>query len=518
MGLLKLFGLVVSPNQKQNPKDKTQTNVTLTQRIQSYKIKSKIGKDNNIPTKMKSILKPPIKKEKYNTDKVIENMSVTVQQKINVKKESEDDMKEDPLCIDDVEIDLEIPDTGYNDKVSISEIEIKEDDREAQSDISLIHSGEAKVISNQKNLERHIAQKHSGRVKSKNPDDEYKLKCQMCDKRFSKVSNLKSHISKKHPTYFGDEVDEETKRKWNQLGFDQERIKTDPIWNHVRNIDCSHFNYSKGSVECNYCKKNINFSKADHHVWSMHKILVERPSRFKKSTRQKSSWIWNHLSVDSENKFRCICQLCNKNLSKTGIEKHLRQVHNLGDQILCSVCGKSFRDTNTRNTHELTHTESYKYHCSECGKGFYEKYKMTEHILRTHNEGGEKPFLCSDCGKTFKTSYSCLLHTYQCRLKSHTNPIEVPTYTEEMMAKKPHKCDICGKRFAKESYFNLHMKIHSGETKIECEECGKSFTEYCSLKAHVNTVHSDVRPYSCSVCSKTFKYPKLIRSHKCVPY
>ena len=82
-----------------------------------------------------------------------------------------------------------------------------------------------------------------------------------------------------------------------------------------------------------------------------------------------------------------------------------------------------------------------------------------------------------------------------------------------MWSKKPYRCGICKKGFNKESYFNLHMKIHTGEVKIECEECGKSFTDTYYLKSHIKTVHSNARPFSCSICSKSFKEKKVLKGH-----
>ena len=457
MELLRLFGLVVSPQQNVN----VRKNMMATQTISI--LKRKRGDDP--PIKMKSILKPHnklVKKER--TAKTSKKVKVTSEPEIGVKEESDDAIMEDkkmeldPLSMDNMESDLE-------DTEAVSLVEIKMDDKEVPSN-------------------------ESETVNSENDEG------------------------------IEEELDEERKKKeqvmWN-FG-DQERIESDPIWGHVKNIDCTRFNYSKGFVSCNYCEKRIRFSNASSHIWSLHKILIERPSRFKKPSKQsldnKTNWTWKYISIDPENEFRVICQLCDKNLSRqSGVEKHLRQKHKLGDQILCSICGKSFRDKNSRNTHELTHTQNFQYYCTVCGKGFYEKWKLTDHLKRTHEEGDEEPSQCTECGKTFKIRKDCNMHMYHCRSKSTKRSIRKTEAQLEMWSKKPYRCGICKKGFNKESYFNLHMKIHTGEVKIECKECGKSFADAYYLKTHIKNVHSNVRPFSCSICSKSFKEKKVLKGH-----
>ena len=110
---------------------------------------------------------------------------------------------------------------------------------------------------------------------------------------------------------------------------DSERIASDPIWEHITNKDCTSNSYSKGSVTCNYCEKTFAFSYAGQHIWSVHKIMVDRPKRYREVRPQeaKTAAYWAHFSEDPENRFRCICQLCGKNLSRISAAKHLRQTH-----------------------------------------------------------------------------------------------------------------------------------------------------------------------------------------------
>ena len=262
MGLLQLFGLVMEQNQRQNSKDKVHKNVT--RKMTNFKELTKIGKCNSVS-----------KKGKIDTENEVGKQSSCVENSIKQESDSDNDIIKDTLEKDDVKIDfnefkpVENSDTENNARASLLDIEIKEEDPEVHGTDSI-------------NFENEI-------------DEEDNV------------------------------IDEEAKAKRGNLEFDQVRIESDPIWDHVKNIDCTKFNYSKGSVKCNYCGKEIRFSGSHSHIWSIHKIMVERPSRFKKSLiehKNRKSWIWDYISIDSNNKYRCICQLCNKNLSKISATKH----------------------------------------------------------------------------------------------------------------------------------------------------------------------------------------------------
>jgi len=138
-------------------------------------------------------------------------------------------------------------------------------------------------------------------------------------------------------------------------------------------------------------------------------------------------------------------------------------------------------------------------------------------MMKVHDDSDEKPFQCSQCGKSYKLNIDLSNHIHQTHRRKTTkggNPQK--GYTQEEITKKPHQCEICKKRFAKEDYFNLHMKIHSGEAKIECPICQKTFTDAYYLKYHMRTIHSDARPFTCNVCKKDFKHKLALQRHMVV--
>eukprot|EP01083_Nonionella_stella_P130949 397560_1 len=69
------------------------------------------------------------------------------------------------------------------------------------------------------------------------------------------------------------------------------------------------------------------------------------------------------------------------------------------------------------------------------------------------------------------------------------------------------QCDDCPEYFPVSSMLLLHKRSHK---KNLCKICGKYFKR---LTRHM-VVHTDVRPFKCDVCDKTFKSRGCLTTHK----
>lgn len=87
-----------------------------------------------------------------------------------------------------------------------------------------------------------------------------------------------------------------------------------------------------------------------------------------------------------------------------------------------------------------------------------------------------------------------------------------PEYTEEYIAKRPHKCDMCGWRFERADYLMVHIRRHKGENPYECKYCDKSFPRSTDRNVH-ERYHTNQKSHFCSVCNKGFNRPYNLKVH-----
>uniref|UniRef100_A0A8C4S6Y9 Growth factor independent 1B transcriptional repressor n=1 Tax=Erpetoichthys calabaricus TaxID=27687 RepID=A0A8C4S6Y9_ERPCA len=115
----------------------------------------------------------------------------------------------------------------------------------------------------------------------------------------------------------------------------------------------------------------------------------------------------------------------------------------------------------------------------------------------------------------FNTRYSPSSETYHCitcsKMFSTPHGLEVHVRRSHN-GSRPFSCSICRKTFGHTVSLEQHMNVHSQERSFECKMCGKTFKRSSTLSTHL-LIHSDTRPYPCQYCGKRFHQKSDMKKH-----
>lgn len=131
-----------------------------------------------------------------------------------------------------------------------------------------------------------------------------------------------------------------------------------------------------------------------------------------------------------------------------------------------------------------------------CNAVFKMASKLKQHV-KMHDKG----YICpvKGCSMKFKLWSECRQHSFVCKTKDLN-------------------CETCGKVFTEKHNLKAHEKIHSEEREVfQCtyQGCGRFYTKQYNLKVHVKSFHQNIRPFICpkKFCNKSFHFQHLLRRH-----
>ncbi|XP_068222699.1 zinc finger protein 709-like [Palaemon carinicauda] len=222
----------------------------------------------------------------------------------------------------------------------------------------------------------------------------------------------------------------------------------------------------------------------------------------------------------------------------------------LKGNFTCSFCLRTFALKSSLQIHELNHNTNIKSHrCIFCGRQYSLLASLETHML---NHGPKVPYECSTCNENFSSKEDLLEHTkvhdldcenLQCFVCEELFPSESAfrTHLKFHINKKTFECTVCKERFDLEELLKNHQLKHRAKSK-KCPFCVEIFTceiEYANhLKCHdikgvpdkwsrdhdpslLDFPKKEVSPdpvitsknWTCSVCTKVFKYKKAYNKH-----
>lgn len=134
---------------------------------------------------------------------------------------------------------------------------------------------------------------------------------------------------------------------------------------------------------------------------------------------------------------------------------------------------------------------------------------------------------CDQCGKTFSSIHQRNRHlgsAHRPRLKSKPETCKLCNKTFRDRGKynrhclihsgvKEYQCSICSRLFSRKDHLQKHETVHAPETRIhKCPLCDKRFVENNILQRHLNT-HSGNRPWKCKICGAGFFSDNTLNQH-----
>ena len=288
--------------------------------------------------------------------------------------------------------------------------------------------------------------------------DQEKYKCGKCYKVFSRTTELKDHMRRKHV-----ELENSKEHKCNECGKAYKAIEY--LRKHISFI---HKKSDAGRWICELCNKEF----AQYGSLYVHKK--------------------RHLGK------RFPCPSCEKVAKdETELKEHIKNKHDNPFKE-CPDCHKVLASTSF-SSHKKTHLMIKPHKCNFCGLATSEKSNLKKHIAKAHL--GEKdhlkdPVKCKECGSMVRN------------LKRHTRVVH------EQKGKYP--CTQCDYKSNTKHVLDVHQKRMHQESKIFCDLCPFVTTDLKGLEKHRKNTHNVIKErelLKCEYCENTYHSPKGLREH-----
>ncbi|XP_058059560.1 zinc finger protein 271-like [Anopheles bellator] len=212
--------------------------------------------------------------------------------------------------------------------------------------------------------------------------------------------------------------------------------------------------------------------------------------------------------------------------SKDDLWQHSEKVHKkerFSKHVLpyeCDVCYKRFLTHAALFKHQSYPYRVKKYACKLCEARFHSRSAVLNHEKSTHIR--TRSYVCNVCQKAFFTQPTLLCHQvmhrekqFQCSVcdKQFFRKTDMLAHLQTTHSdERPFSCDICPNRFKTKPHLQQHRLVHSGSRPIKCKYCDKGFQTYSDRKVH-QLKHENLDSFVCKYCSKVYQRNYKLQVH-----
>ena len=347
--------------------------------------------------------------------------------------------------------------------------------------------------------------------------------CDVCQKPFNRLSNMKRHIELIHEkphSKMTDEYNSTTKEKNNSSSQNNNSNNSCEIcgksFSNSTNLKVHQNVIHKGLKEyiCNLCRKAFGTqSDLKRHTKLIHKDDNNSSNKhdYYKGSEKKhfGNMEDNEDILEKDDDFKAFdlsdiikCEVKEEENEEL-IDDDILSDNKKLEEFCCNFCAKVFsRQSNLKRHVDSIHKGIKNYHCELCQMKFTALQNLQNHMKHIHDISYYKP-------KTKLEEISSIENNNADQVKS-SQPTKI---------RKKYKCELCGKTFFNKPYLESHIQnFHDSNYETpklnKCIFCEEKFSKRSQLKSHTLNVHNEERYLKCEFCGKAYGHPDYLKKRK----